>query len=192
MRASLAPAALAVLLSACSSHAFPIADPAHAAGAPGAVHVCVVDDLGLRNVVAQVDPVSGDTTVAGVRFATAFPNTAPPYAASSVWYINNEPITLQNRRYVKYGLPRQISVGSLEPFSEFQGTRVFFERRAAMHQVVYVPVSRGCIFQPYQLEVRASVAANAGASSISRTPAQSKNPSPGGASKRKGIPSVSR
>ncbi|MBW3571943.1 MAG: hypothetical protein KY467_12640, partial [Gemmatimonadetes bacterium] len=78
------------------------------------------------------------------------------YAAGATWYINNEPIMVNGRRYVRYGLPRVLGVNEVTRTAEYQGVPVFVEAGAqGTPEVLYIPVRPGCEFQPYQLEVKA-------------------------------------
>jgi hypothetical protein len=76
------------------------------------------------------------------------------YAANATWFINNEPVMFQNRRFVKYGLPRVLGVSDVTRVGEFQGVSLFAETGQTRPDVVYVPVRPGCEFQPYQVEVK--------------------------------------
>jgi hypothetical protein len=119
------------------------------------IQVCVVEGGALRNVTATYNTQTSDTTYQGRRFNEAFPATTG-YAGGATWYINTEPITINGRRYVKYGLPRVLGVTEVTRTGEFQGVSVFAEAGATgTPEVVYVPVRTGCEFQPYQLEVKA-------------------------------------
>jgi len=119
------------------------------------IRVCVVEGTALREVEAMYNPATGDTTVAGQAFATAFPATTG-YAGGATWYINNEPITINRRRYVRFGLPRVVGVNELTRTGEYQGVGVFTEAGATgTPDVIYIPVRPGCEFQPYQYEVPA-------------------------------------
>ncbi|HET7462730.1 MAG TPA: hypothetical protein VFJ82_15860, partial [Longimicrobium sp.] len=112
------------------------------------ISVCVLQNGQLSNVTAQYNPATGDTT--GV------PTVTEGYAANATWFINNEPITINNRRYVKYGLPRVLGVTEVTSSTNFQGVPVFVEAGATgTPDVVYVPVRTGCEFQPYQVEQKA-------------------------------------
>jgi len=114
----------------------------------------VVQNGTLMMVTAQYNTATSDTTVNGQRFATAYPATTG-YAAGATWFINNEPIMVNGRRYVKYGLPRVIGVNDVTRTGEFMGVPVFAEAGATpTTEVVYVPVRPGCEFQPYQLDVK--------------------------------------
>jgi opacity protein-like surface antigen len=117
------------------------------------IQVCVLQDGNLANVTAQYNTARGDTMVNGQPFATAFPTNAQ-YAANASWYINNEPLTFQNRRFVKYGLPRVLGVNEVTRVGEFGGVPVFAETGQTRPEVVYVLVRPGCEFQPYQVETK--------------------------------------
>ncbi|HEY7770158.1 hypothetical protein [Longimicrobium sp.] len=115
------------------------------------IQVCVVENGALRNVTAQYNTQTGDTTWAG-----GMQPGMTGYAAGATWFINNEPVTMMGRRYVKYGLPRVLGVNEVSRVGEFQGVSVFAETGAAgTPEVLYVPVRSGCEFQPYQTEVKA-------------------------------------
>jgi hypothetical protein len=115
------------------------------------IQVCVIENGALANVTAQFDPTTGDTMVAGRRFAEAHPGTAPTYAAGATWFINNEPVTFGGRRYTQFGLPRVIGTTEVTRIGEFQGTGVYAEAGATgTPDVIYLPVRPGCEFQPFQ------------------------------------------
>ncbi|HST61733.1 MAG TPA: hypothetical protein VLK84_23740 [Longimicrobium sp.] len=118
------------------------------------IQVCVVQNGALSNVTAQYNTQSGDTTYQGRDFGAAFPATAG-YAAGMTWFINNEPITVNGRRYVKYGLPRVLGVSEVARTGDYMGVPVFAEAGATgATEVLYLPVRPGCEFQPYQLDVK--------------------------------------
>jgi hypothetical protein len=119
------------------------------------IDVCVVENGVPRNVQAQYTSATGDTTVAGRPFAQAYPATAPSYASGASWYIQGDQITLDGRRFVKFGLPRVLGVNDVTRTGEYQGVPVFAQAGMARPDVVYVPVRPGCEFQPYQTEVKA-------------------------------------
>jgi hypothetical protein len=119
------------------------------------INVCVVENGMLRNVQAQYTSTTGDTTVAGQAFRTAYPSTTPPYAAGATWFIANEPVTFQNRRFVKFGLPRILGVTEVARAGEVNGVPVFAETGMTTRpDVIYIPVRPGCEFQPYQTETK--------------------------------------
>ncbi|HEU4880757.1 MAG TPA: hypothetical protein VFT45_00890, partial [Longimicrobium sp.] len=107
------------------------------------------------NVQAQYTAATRDTTVEGRPFAQAYPATAPSYAGGAGWYIQGGPITLDGRRFVKYGLPRVLGVNEVTRTGEYEGVPLFAEPGMARPDVVYVAVRPGCEFQPYQTEVKA-------------------------------------
>jgi hypothetical protein len=118
------------------------------------IRVCVVENGALREVTAVYNTANGDTTVSGRPFAQAYPATSG-YAAGSTWFINNEPITVNGRRYVKYGLPRVLGVNEVVRTADYMGVPVFAEAGATgATEVLYLPVRPGCEFQPYQLDVK--------------------------------------
>lgn len=107
------------------------------------VSVCTVQNGQLSNVTAAYNPSSGDTTGLPV---------AESWAGSAVWYINNDPISFNRQRYVKYGLPRVLGTTDVTNIGQYQGIPVFAEPGAtAAAEVVYIPVGSRCEFQPYQI-----------------------------------------
>jgi hypothetical protein len=126
-------------------------DPAPPAPAAEEIQVCVVQNGALARVTAARDPVSGDTTVNGVPFAQAFPDTG--LAANAPWYTAGEPIAFDERRFVKFGGERVLEVGQVERAGEFRGVPLFAPP-GVRTDVVYVPVRQGCEFQPYAVEVK--------------------------------------
>lgn len=121
------------------------------------VTVCVVENGALANVTATYLPASEDTLVSvnGVRrpFAEAYPATAPHYAAGATWFINSGDVRLEDREYVRFGVPRLITgTTQLQRVGEFEGVPMFAETGAsAPYSVLYVPTRPGCEFQPFQL-----------------------------------------
>ena len=125
-----------------------------------AIRVCVVQGGALQDVEATFNPSTGDTTVtsSGQAFSTAYPATAPTYAASETWYINNDSISLNDRQYVRYGTTRILTPGTLTSAGTVNGVGVFAETGATSpFDVIYVPVRPGCEFQPYQQRARVRV-----------------------------------
>lgn len=115
------------------------------------ITVCVVEGNALRTVTATFNPATGDTMVAGQRFATAHPATAPTYAAGANWYVQSDQMRFTDRDWVRFGVTRVIQPAQLQRVGEVQGTQVFAETGAtAPYQVLYVPVRPGCEFQPFQ------------------------------------------
>lgn len=150
---SIQPCRLSLALVAVASLLAVGVEPA---AAQMTIRVCIVEDGQLREVRANYDPSSGDTTVGSQPFRRAHPSTTPPYAAGAVWYINNQPITHDGGTFVKYGLPRVLGTDEVAPVGSNDGVPVFAEAgTSAPRDVVYIPVRQGCEFQPYQREVSA-------------------------------------
>ena len=118
------------------------------------IQICVLQQDGsLTTVTGSYSRTAGDTLVNGQPFATAYP-TGAQYAANATWFINNEPVMFQNRRFVKYGLPRVLGVNEVTRMGDFMGVPVFAEAGQTRPDVIYVPVRSGCEFPPYQTEVK--------------------------------------
>jgi hypothetical protein len=134
--------------------------PPPAPPATQAIQVCVVQNGMLQNVDATFNPATGDTTVTSTNqsFSMAYPATAPTYAASETWYINNDSISFNDRQYVRYGTTRILTPGTLSSAGTVNGIGVFSETGATSpFDVIYVPVRPGCEFQPYQARAQVRV-----------------------------------
>ena len=116
------------------------------------IRVCVVEGGMLREVTATYNTQRADTMYQGRRFNEAFPATTG-YAGGATWYINTEPITINGRRYVKYGLPRVLAPGDVVRDGEMLGVPVFAELPVprSVIEVIYLPVKPTCEFQPYEI-----------------------------------------
>jgi hypothetical protein len=69
------------------------------------------------------------------------------------WFVNNEPVMLNNRRYVRFGLARTIAAAELESVGMFRNVPVFAQLGTARPaEVVYLPVRPGCELQPFNYE----------------------------------------
>jgi hypothetical protein len=118
------------------------------------LQVCVLENGALRHVRVDYDTRTSDTTFNGRPFSEAYPETTG-YAADASWFITNEPVPLNGRRYVKYGYPRVLGVTEITRVGEHQGVPVFAGAGAtSATEVVYLPVRRGCEFQPYQINTK--------------------------------------
>jgi hypothetical protein len=131
--------------------------PTPAPPAERTIQVCVIQDGTVRNVEATFVPASGDTVIMRdgqrVQFRQAYPS-ATGFAAGANWFVGGEPITFQNQRYVRFGLPRVITPpDQVSRVGEFQGVPVFAEPGATgAPSVIYLPIRPTCEFQPYQRE----------------------------------------
>ncbi|MCE3290790.1 MAG: hypothetical protein K0R83_2802 [Caulobacter sp.] len=68
------------------------------------------------------------------------------------FYVNNEPVALNGKTYVKYGLPRVLTAGELkpQPYGSKDGVPFYVATEDYGVEVLYLltqPV--GCEFQPY-------------------------------------------
>jgi hypothetical protein len=76
------------------------------------------------------------------------------YAADRRWYINNEPITWERRRYTKFGPPHVLSAAELRPAGEHDGVVFFVEASTAgTPEVIFLPIRAGCEFHRYQWDL---------------------------------------
>lgn len=82
----------------------------------------------------------------------AFP--LPPedrVAGGTAWYESNEMIVVEGERLIKYGMPRPIEAELLQRFGFVHGVPVYVEvGTRGTPEVVYLPVDRNGVFQPYQ------------------------------------------
>jgi hypothetical protein len=114
------------------------------------ISVCVVHEGTLRTVRATYDRQSGDTLVDERPVDHAFPTSTPPYAAQADWFKAREPIVFQDRAYYWNGRRVVLSPDELRTVGEFRGIPLFAEvDEAAGLSILFVPVGRGCEFQPY-------------------------------------------
>lgn len=124
--------------------------PAPPPGRP--VSVCVVDGGGLTTVEAMYMPNARDTVVAGQKFATRYPGTAPTYAAPAPWFTGSDSTLYNGAPYVKFGVTRVVQPDQLLRAGDINGTSVFVGRGESQpYQILYVPVRPGCEFQPYRM-----------------------------------------
>jgi hypothetical protein len=140
---------------ACAAPPPAIVPPIAAPPAPPierAVVVCVVAEDGIRAIGAIVLE-SGDTVVAsaGTRLplSALFPDTIA-FAGDAEWYASADELTLNGRRYMRFGLPRLASPDAdLRRVGEYGGVPLFAE---AGEDHVVVPVRPGCLMQDYRPE----------------------------------------
>jgi hypothetical protein len=114
------------------------------------LRVCVIQDGALRQVSAVVSPQLRDTLVEGQPLDRMFPNTTPPYAAEASWFTARDMIVFEDRGYFWNGSPVVLLPEELRPVGAFKEVPVFSETdTSAGAGIIYVPVRRGCVFQPY-------------------------------------------
>jgi len=81
------------------------------------------------------------------------PEVPAEYASRTTWYVANEPVTFNGKRYYKYGLPRVLGPRDVVHVGSYRGVAVFAEPDAnpGHPEVVFLPVNPACEFQPYQI-----------------------------------------
>jgi hypothetical protein len=146
---------LALLLPACAPDR-PLA-PAGPPARAQEVRVCVAVGDELRDFTGWIDPRTGDTLVAERPLRQVLPDAR--YAQGQGWFEKNEVITLRQRQFVKYGLPRSLSAADLrEPglrtVGQIHGVHAFVVKlETGPPEILYVPVDPGCLFQAYYMGV---------------------------------------
>jgi hypothetical protein len=120
------------------------------------IQICVATRDGeFREVTAIFVPSTGDTlaVVDGRRtpFAGAYPETTA-LAGDRDWFIEDEVLTFRNRNYVKFGVPQIASPSALTRVGAWRDVSLYVSpsEANATPSVLYVPVTRGCVVQPYQ------------------------------------------
>lgn len=132
------------------------------------VALLVLQDVVGKAQVAPAPPPSPEVVgkaQAGASSGTVGKAAAPPPAPqacieipeggtgarSQSWYIDNEPVRVGGRRFVKYGLPRVLSQWEVAYHAASAGGLFYAEPGAADPEVVYLLLDpAGCEFQPYQ------------------------------------------
>ena len=80
--------------------------------------------------------------------------TSQVSASNFKWYVDNEPIVLGKKRYVKYSFPQIMGVDELQYWMSKDSVPVMVKSDAGNYRgVVYVQSSTSlCEFQPYRLD----------------------------------------
>lgn len=109
-----------------------------------------------RNAEIHVSP-AGDTLVGPRR--VALDDLGPAigfvgrYADAETWFVGDEPVTLDDREYSKFGQPASRDCREIKIVGDFHGVNLFAPVDAASpFETVYVPVRPG-VFQPYETQV---------------------------------------
>ena len=112
--------------------------------------ICVLHRGRLLEVRALYHLVGDTITMDSLPFSHVYPLTGE-YASVAGWYVNREPIRFRGRPYTRYGYPRVVGVNELWRMGEYRGVGVYVEalELGSAPRVIYVPVNRGCEFQPY-------------------------------------------
>lgn len=109
-----------------------------------------------QNIEVRVSE-AGDTLVGPSRVALRDLGPAVGfvgnYAADESWFVRDERITFERRRFSKFGQPATRDCSSMKIVGDFRGVNLFAEAEASSpFRVLYVPVRPG-VFQPYQSQV---------------------------------------
>ena len=118
-----------------------------------AIQLCVMTDLGFENIGAVYRPETGDTLaiVGNERAAVGDAYGDAPTARGAEWFENEEPLRIDGREYLRFGLSRIVSPGELVRRGEYNGIPLFVQGgEPNPANVLYVPVTFGCEVQPYQ------------------------------------------
>ncbi len=78
-----------------------------------------------------------------------FYKTDSTYAKNQKWYLKDENIIFNGKKYGKFGLPRILEPTDVEKAGVYKKTTVFVEAGKKDGEVIYVFVQPGCEFQPY-------------------------------------------
>ncbi|HWV58989.1 MAG TPA: hypothetical protein VNZ57_16165 [Longimicrobiales bacterium] len=118
---------------------------------PDRVELCLVTpERMLTTVEAYVHPITGDTLLQGTPYRVTHDAGAPQYAANRSWFVADQPVTFQNREFLRYGERRILSPRELARAGEYDGVTVFTQVGAvAPVSEIYLPAGPGCDFQPY-------------------------------------------
>lgn len=75
------------------------------------------------------------------------------YAADEVWFVDDAPITVERRRFSKFGQPESRDCRSMKIVGDHDGVNLFADVTASEpFSVLYAPVRPG-VFQAYQTQV---------------------------------------
>lgn len=119
------------------------------------INFCVLNekyDAGLTNHAGWYNKVTRDSLgLNGEKMDVHFPIRG--YASTTTWFASNEVMNYGTGEYMKYGLPRAVRQIDLKRADRMGGVLAFVEKTntAIPPSVLYLPVGRGCVFQPYQL-----------------------------------------
>ncbi len=115
--------------------------------------VCLASGQAVQIMISP----QGDTLVGPQRTAV---NELRPvldfegnYAEGKAWFVEDEAITFENRRFQKFGTPTSKRCPELKIVGEHMGVNLFADVSATSpFDMVYVPAAPG-VFQPYQAQV---------------------------------------
>jgi hypothetical protein len=117
---------------------------------PERLVICIVEEGLPRWVDAWRDPDTGRLMTRIEGEVRPVPE-GPAYAAETQWYRDAEPIAFGDRRWIRFGLARELDPDELRRVGEYREVPVFIREETV--EVIYLPVGQRCEFQPYQPEV---------------------------------------
>ncbi len=121
-----------------------------------AASICLfVDDEGLREVPAIVIPSTGDTLVVadGERRPLREVYATGRYGPGADLVAEDGTVEAMGERYIKFDVPRSVRPGELVRLETYQGANLFGDPDASEPpEVIYVPVERECVVQPFVRE----------------------------------------
>jgi hypothetical protein len=143
----------------------PLVPPPVTAAEPGEelpISLCVLVDGLPRYREFFVRPEVGDTVLITPqelrRPLRAVHPIPPPTASGATWFVQDEPLFLAGREYVRFGGVQEWEVEELARIGVYQGVPLYARRTAATAtppEIVFAPVQDGCAFQPFELQERA-------------------------------------
>jgi len=120
------------------------------------IRQCLIKDGVIAEVDGEYDLSTGKKTVKLNGNVVDFDKleATKDYASQQTWFINNEELTINGIKFVKYGLPRVLGVNEIEKAATYKGVGVYIEAgMKTIGEVIYLPVRPGCEFQPYQKKI---------------------------------------
>lgn len=91
---------------------------------------------------------NGDTIHQGRPYREALGNQLG-YASERSWYATDAAIPFRGRMWKKVWRPLVLGRGQIERADSYDGVPIFVARGDTAVAAMYVPVSPGCVFQPY-------------------------------------------
>jgi hypothetical protein len=74
------------------------------------------------------------------------------YAGTQRWFVDGEAVRFGGRRWVKFGLTQPLTQTEAVRVGEYRGVPVYRTHdKSAPTDVLYLPVTAGCEFQPFRM-----------------------------------------
>ena len=115
------------------------------------ISACVVGEQGPERAYGMVDLETGDTTavVRGERLPWREAYPAARTASAERWYVEDRVIELGGRKWVRFGVERELPPGSVRPFARHGAVTMYAAPGVTRPSAVYVPVDE-CLFREYR------------------------------------------